>query len=55
MEGIAITFTNTNDIINNINVDSITPKDVSKVLCLRDGWEFILNSIEEDLSLVMIE
>lgn len=55
LEGIAITFANTNDIINNINVDSITPNDISKILCLRDGWEFILNSIEQDLSLVMIE
>ena len=55
LEGIAVTYANTNDIINNINVDSLTPTDVSKVLCLRDGWRYILDSIEKDLSLVLVE
>jgi len=55
LEGIGVTFAETQDIINNVNVDSITPKDISKVCCLRDGWKYLLDNIESDLNLIFLE
>lgn len=55
LEGIEVTFAETQDIINNVNVDSISPKDISKVCCLRDGWKYLLDNIESDLNLIFLE
>ena len=37
LEGIGVTFAETQDIINNVNVANINSKDIGKVCCLRDG------------------
>lgn len=55
LEGIGVTFAETQDIINNVNVDSISPKDISKVCCLRDGWKYLLDNIETDINLIFLE
>ena len=55
LEGIAVTFAETQDIINNINVQSIAPKDISKVCCLRDGWQYLFENLEKDLDLIFLE
>ena len=34
LEGIAVTFAQTQDILNNVNVSQLTPKDINKVLLL---------------------
>ena len=34
LEGIAVTFAQTQDILNNVNVSHLTPKDINKVCCL---------------------
>ena len=34
LEGIAVTFAQTQDILNNVNVSQLTPKDINKVCCL---------------------
>lgn len=39
LEGIAVTLAETQDILNNVNVASVTPNEISKVCCLRDGWK----------------
>ena len=55
LEGIAVTFAQTQDILNNVNVDTLSPKDISKVCCLRDGWKYLFDNLDSKLDLVMIE
>lgn len=55
LEGIAVTFANTQDILNNVNVDSLTPNEISKVCCLRDGWDFLLNHLDDTVDLAFLE
>lgn len=51
LEGIAVTFAQTQDILNNVNVGSLTPQDISKVCCLRDSWEYLIDHIHDDLNI----
>ncbi len=55
LEGIAVTFANTQDILNNVNVSTLTPNEINKVCCLRDGWEFLLNNLDEPVNLGFLE
>lgn len=50
LEGIAVTFAQTQDILNNVNVANLTPKDINKVCCLRDAWEYLIEYIHDDLN-----
>lgn len=43
LEGVATTFPQTEDIIENGKVSGMTASDVQKVLNLKHGWEFILD------------
>ena len=55
LEGIGVTFADTQDILNNVNVDKVSPKDISIVCCLRDGWKYLLDNISRPLDLVFLE
>lgn len=55
LEGIAVTFADTQSILNNVNVDHVTPTDISKVCCLRDGWSYLFNHIDDNVDLVFLE
>lgn len=55
LEGIGVTFAQTQDIINNVNVPQLTPIEISKVCCLRDTWHFLLDNINAPLDLAFIE
>lgn len=55
LEGIGVTFAETQDILNNVNVASLTPAEVSKVCCLRDGWKYLIDNIDQPADLVFIE
>lgn len=55
LEGIGVTYADTQDILNNVNVENINPKDISKVCCLRDGWKYLLENINNPLNLVFLE
>lgn len=55
LEGIAVTFAETQDILNNVNVASVTPNEISKVCCLRDGWEYLLEHLHTPTDLVFLE
>ena len=55
LEGIAVTFAETQDILNNVNVMSITPNDINKVCWLRDGWDYLLGSLNKPTDLVFME
>lgn len=50
LEGIAVTFAETMEFINNINNGKISVDDMLKMKGLKDGWELILNTIDEELS-----
>lgn len=55
LEGIAVTYAETNDILNDVNVKNIKPSEINKVFCLRDAWKYILENIDQDLHLGFIE
>ncbi len=44
LEGVATTFPQTEDIIDNGRVNGMTATDVQKILNLKHAWEFILDS-----------
>lgn len=55
LEGIGITFANTQDILNNVNVANLTPTEVSKVCCLRDGWKYLLDRLSAPTDFVFMQ
>ena len=55
LEGIAVTFANTQDILNNVNVNTLTPNEINKVCCLRDGWEFLFDHLDDTVDLAFLE
>lgn len=44
LEGVATTFPQTEDIIDNGKVNGVTASDVQKILNLKHAWEFILDA-----------
>ena len=38
-----------------MNVESLTPKDISKVCCLRDAWHYLLHHINDDVNMAFLE
>lgn len=55
LEGIAITFANTVDILNDVNVQNLKPSEIGKVLDLRNAWHFILQNLNEPLNLGFLQ
>lgn len=55
LEGIAVTFAQTIDILNDVNVENIKPSEISKVCCLRDAWQYIIDHIDDELHLGFLE
>lgn len=55
LEGIAVTFADTQSILNNVNIEHVTPTDMSKICCLRDGWNYLFDHIDDTVDLVFLE
>ncbi len=55
LEGIAVTFADTYAFLNNVNTGMISVDDMLKLKGLKDAWQFILNSIDEDLTIEYIK
>ena len=55
LEGIAVTYAQTQDILNNVNVNNLSPNEISKVCCLRDGWKYLFENINSSLDIVFLE
>lgn len=55
LEGIAVTFADTNDILNDVNVTSIKPSEISKVCNLRDAWKYVIEHINDESTLGFIQ
>ncbi len=51
IEGCNVTFPQTQTIIDGAVVSGISVDDIQTVLNLRDGWKFIINSVDEPLTL----
>lgn len=55
LEGIAVTFADIYSFMNNVNTGNISVDDMLKLKGLKDGWEFILSTIDEDLTIDYIK
>ena len=55
LEGIDITFTETVNILNDVNAENIKPSEIGKVCCLRDAWQYIIEHISDNVDLGYIE
>lgn len=50
LEGIAVTFADTVDFFNNVNNGKISVDDMLKLKGLKDAWEYVLNTIDEEIT-----
>ena len=55
LEGIAVTFADTVAFVNNVNTGNISIDDMLKLKGLKDAWEFVLNTIDEELTINYIK
>lgn len=55
LEGIAVTFADTMAFFNNVNTGKITIDDMLKLKGLKDAWELVLNTIDEELTIDYIK
>lgn len=55
LEGISITYAQTCDVLNNVNVLSLKPNEIIKILCMRDAWHYILEHIDDKMDLNYIK
>ena len=55
LEGMAVTFPQTEAILENAVVNNVSAKDVAKVIELRDAWEYVLNNLDLELDLKYLE
>lgn len=50
LEGIAVTFADTVEFYNNVNTGKISVDNMLKLKGLKDAWEYVLNTIDEELT-----
>lgn len=55
LEGIAVTFADTYSFVNNVNNGKISVDDMLKLKGLKDSWEYVLNNIDEELTIDYIK
>lgn len=55
LEGIAITFADIVAFVNNVNTGNISINDMLKLKGLKDAWEFVLDTIDEELTINYIK
>lgn len=55
LEGIAVTFADTVAFVNNVNTGNISINDMLKLKGLKDAWEFVLDTIDEKLTINYIK
>ena len=55
LEGIAVTFADTYAFMNNVNTGNISVDDVLKLKGLKDGWEYVINHVNEELTIDFIK
>ena len=55
LEGIAVTFADTYAFMNNVNTGNISVDDMLKLKGLKDGWEYVINYVNEELTIDFIK
>ena len=55
LEDIKVTITDIIEFINNVNTGRISINDMLKIKGLKDSWEYILNTIDEELTMDYIK
>lgn len=55
LEGIAVTFADTVDFVNNVNTGKISINDMLKLKGLKDAWEMVFETIDDKLSMEYIK
>ena len=55
LEGIAVTFADTYSFLNNVNTGNISIDDMLKLKGLKDAWEFVLNTVNDELTIDYIK
>ena len=55
LDGIAVTFADTVAFVNNVNTGKISVDDMLKLKGLKDAWEYVLNTIDEELTIDYIK
>ena len=54
MEGINVTFPQTQTILEGVNVPNLKIDEIQVILNLRDAWNYVINNISEQLNLDFI-
>lgn len=54
MENRAVTFPQTQTILNGVNVSNVQLDDIQAILNMRDAWRYLMNSIDEPLTVEYI-
>ncbi len=54
MEGINVTFPQTQTILDGVNVPNLKIDEIQVILNLRDAWNYVINNVEEKLDLNFI-
>lgn len=54
MEGINVTFPQTQTILDGINVQNLKIDEIQVILNLRDAWNYVISNIEKELDLEFI-
>lgn len=54
MENRAVTFPQTQTILNGVNVPNVQLDDIQAILNMRDAWRYLMNSINEPLTVEYI-
>ena len=55
LEGIAVTFADTYAFMNTVNTGNISVDDMLKLKGLKDGWEYVINHVNEELTIDFIK
>lgn len=51
MENRAVTFPQTQTILNGVNVPNVQLDDIQAILNMRDAWRYLLNTVDEQVTL----
>ena len=54
MEGINVTFPQTQTILEGVNVPNLKIHEIQVILNLRDAWNYVINNVEEKIDLSFI-
>ncbi|MFI3176715.1 MAG: Fic family protein [Eubacteriales bacterium] len=55
LEGIAITYAQTLDIVDNVTSSNLKPSDLNDIVNLKNGWKYILENLDRELDLGLIK